>query len=211
LLESEESSVPFLQELLASAGEAVVRVTDAERAFELVARESFDLVVVASSTWDASATDACRRLFASRASRVLGVAGPCGADVRAAALAAGADDFVTYPIDVGEVVARVGALLRRRALHRRGPLAIDPLRRTVEVDSSTVSFTAREYELFYALVERNGEVVTREELLARVSRKPSGGASNWIDVHMSRIREKLGRRARMIETVRGVGYRLRTE
>ena len=71
-----------------------------------------------------------------------------------------------------------------------------------------MALTLREYDLLSALVERSGEVVTRRELASQVA---SGAESNAVDVHMSRIRDKLGSHAATIETVRGLGYRLRRQ
>lgn len=72
-----------------------------------------------------------------------------------------------------------------------------------------LALTQREYELLDALVAAAGAVVSRAELVDRVSRKPKALSSNWIEVHVNRLREKLGVHARLIETVRGAGYRLR--
>jgi DNA-binding response OmpR family regulator len=141
----------------------------------------------------------------------LGLAGPCLFEVRAAALRA-ADEFLSIPFEVEELVARALALVRRPSSGpgqaRAGGFGIDFGRRTVQVDGRNLPLTLREFDVVSALIERPGEVVSRQELAARIGSVAARG-SNIVDVHVSRIREKLGARASAIETVRGIGYRFR--
>ena len=133
-------------------------------------------------------------------------------------LGVGADDYVRKPFSVKELVARVGAVLRRgahegedeslRAL-RRGPIEIDPGRHEVTVDGESVRFTATEFRLLHFLAKRPGRVYERETLLRRVLGDDAFHVERNIDVHVRSIRKKLGERRDMIETVRGVGYKFR--
>jgi DNA-binding response OmpR family regulator len=131
----------------------------------------------------------------------------------AALVDAGADDFVLEPIQASEVVVRVQMALRRvvaQARWRWGPVEIDRVRRTCSLRGQMLTLTAREYALLSCLLEAGGEVMSRADLLSKVC----GGAkttlgSNLLEVHLSRLRDKLGADANMIETVRRAGYRLR--
>jgi DNA-binding response OmpR family regulator len=133
---------------------------------------------------------------------------------RVLVLDAGADDFIAKPFDPDELVARVNALVRRSGgvtNLQRGPLILDRDRRKATVNGSPVALTAREFDLLVHLARRADSVVTRSDLLAKVFGILFEPGSNVVDVHVSRVREKLGELAWMIETVRGVGYRLRTD
>lgn len=127
-------------------------------------------------------------------------------------LEAGADDYMVKPFDVEELVARVNALIRRASGHaqlRCGPVEIDRVARQVRCNGALIELTSREYALLLHLAYHAGKVVTRSELLSRVWETNFDPSSNFVEVHVSRLRDKLGDAASMIETVRGVGYRLR--
>lgn len=133
---------------------------------------------------------------------------------RVLGLEAGADDYVVKPFEIDELLARVQALLRRTHGFGRlkvGPLEIDRLQRRVAVDGAALDLTAREYALLLFLAHQPGRAVARSELLAHVWTTQFDPGSNLVDVHISRLRDKLGEHAWMIDTVRGKGYRLRTE
>jgi DNA-binding response OmpR family regulator len=133
-------------------------------------------------------------------------------------LGVGADDYVPKPFGVKELVARVRAVLRRRAAPveedarrplRRGPVEIDPARHEVRVDGRSEKFTATEFRLLHYLASRPGRVYERDVLLRRVLGDDAIRIDRTIDVHVRAIRKKLGRHRDLIETVRGVGYKFR--
>ena len=137
------------------------------------------------------------------------------------ALDAGADDYLSKPFGMMEMVSRVRALLRRSASQRRarqhdadlvdGPLELSPERHEVRLEGERIKLTAREYALLEYLMRSPGIVFTREELLRRVWGWDFDGGSRTVDVHVQTLRAKLGEHSDLIETVRGVGYRLRDE
>jgi two-component system response regulator QseB len=133
---------------------------------------------------------------------------------RIAGLNAGADDYVLKPFDLDELVARVRALLRRRAgtpgpLLECGDLALDPVRREVRKAGEAVQLSAREFGLLEALMQRPGAVLSREQLEDAVYGWGEEVGSNAVEVHLHHLRRKLG--AGSIRNVRGVGYKVMGE
>lgn len=132
---------------------------------------------------------------------------------RVLGLETGADDYMVKPFEVEEFVARVRALLRRSAGFARvqcGPLEVDRVGHRVLLSGAPMALTSREYALLAHLLQKTDKVVTRTELLAQVWETTFDPGSNLVEVHISRLREKLGAHSWMIETVRGAGYRLRS-
>ena len=126
----------------------------------------------------------------------------------------GADDYVTKPFSVRELMARVKAVLRRTAevesteIIRIGPLTIDSGKYEAYRNGEKITLTLKEYELLKRLAECPGKVLTRDFLLDRIWGYEFYGETRTVDVHIRHIRMKLGEDAGMIETVRGVGYKM---
>jgi two-component system OmpR family response regulator len=122
----------------------------------------------------------------------------------------GAADYVTKPFVLSELIARVGARVRdvgsARQRAERAGVRIDTDERTVDTGSGPVRLTDREYRLVRFLTDRSGKAVSRQELLANVWGMWFDPGTNVVEVTVGRIRQKLG--ADVIETVRGVGYRI---
>jgi DNA-binding response OmpR family regulator len=130
---------------------------------------------------------------------------------RIAGLNAGADDYVLKPFDLDELVARVRALLRRRAgggspVLECGSLVMDPVRREVNQGGQAVQLSAREFALLEALMQKPGAVLSREQLEDTVYGWGEEVGSNAVEVHLHNLRRKLG--ADTIRNVRGVGYKV---
>jgi DNA-binding response OmpR family regulator len=135
---------------------------------------------------------------------------------RVRGLESGADDYVTKPFSLRELVARVRAVLRRTprnapfnppAVYRRGSLVIDLDAVSVEVAGAPVRLTRREFELLRFFIGNPNRVLSRDRLLERVWGFNSAVESRSVDVHVGRLRSKLGTAGRQIETVIGMGYR----
>ena len=176
----------------------------------------YHLVVLDLGLPDGDGLSLCRELHrATNPPRVLVLTARDATGDKVLGLDAGADDYLTKPFDFAELAARVRALLRRPE-HARAPLLVsgdielDPAAHTVRRRGITVPLTAREFALLHFLMDRQGQVVTRSELLEAVWDANYDGMSNVVDVHVANVRRKLELPgdAPPIETVRGVGYRI---
>ena len=140
---------------------------------------------------------------------------------RIAGLKLGADDYVAKPFSPQELILRVGAVLRRvqqappagkgGKVVRVGPFTVDTGAARAEVDGRELDLTPTEYRLLLTLMERRGRVQSRRQLLEAVWEVTANIATRTVDMHVQRLRNKLGEHADWVETVRGFGYRFRTE
>jgi two-component system alkaline phosphatase synthesis response regulator PhoP len=138
---------------------------------------------------------------------------------RISGLDLGADDYVSKPFSVKELIARVRAVLRRTGARDEqeqvlaaGPVEIDLPAHRVLVAGEPVELTRKEFDLLTALIRSRGRVLTRDHLLERVWGYAYPGETRTVDVHIRRLRKKLGDRVKdHIETVVGVGYRFRSD
>jgi DNA-binding response OmpR family regulator len=134
-------------------------------------------------------------------------------------LTLGADDYVTKPFSVKVLLARVGSVLRRAETGadspadggtlRAGPLSIDTLKHEVLINNEVIKLTLTEFKLLSALLTARGRVLTRDQLMDKAMGTDVFVTDRAIDVHITAIRKKLGDANWLVNTVRGVGYRLR--
>lgn len=131
---------------------------------------------------------------------------------KVAGLDAGADDYITKPFSVLELLSRVRAVLRRTAGGKEellccGDICLDPRRRTVEVEGKTVELTYKEFELLHYLLRNRDLVLSRTQIMEKVWGFDFEGESRTVDMHIKTLRQKLGEAGGVIKTVRGVGYK----
>lgn len=174
---------------------------------------AFDAVVLDLMLPDGSGLDVLRELrVRGDATPVLLLTARDTVRDRVDGLDTGADDYLGKPFDLDEVAARLRAISRRSSgraspLLRRNGVVLDPARRTVEIDGNPVGLSRREFALLHALMERPGIILSKDQLQERLYGWQDDVESNAIEVHVHNLRAKIGREA--IETVRGIGYRLR--
>ena len=128
-------------------------------------------------------------------------------------LDSGADDYIPKPFGMMELLARIRAVLRRTGekkgeVHEYGGIQVYPDSRRVTVNGSEVSLTSKEFDLLTALISQPEKVCTRSQLLSTVWGYISDGESRTVDVHIKTLRQKLGEAGQLIETVRGMGYKI---
>ncbi len=172
----------------------------------------YDAVIVDLSLPDGSGIDLIRQARARNfRSAIVVVTARGRVSDRIAGLDAGADDYMLKPIDLDELAARLRAIDRRQSgrtaeLHIVGALTIDTVARTVMRDDKPVNLTAQEFAVLSALIRRPGAIVSRARIEEALYNWDKAVESNTIEVHVHRLRRKLG--TRTIETYRGQGYRL---
>lgn len=129
-------------------------------------------------------------------------------------LDSGADDYIPKPFGMMEMISRVKALLRRTepekrsGIHQVGPIVVDLGKHTVKVSGEQVGLTYKEFELLCYLMENEGIVLTRDQLLSKIWGYDFDGETRTVDVHIRTLRQKLGVASNYIETIRGIGYKM---
>ena len=205
---------------LQSEGFDTTTVHDGLAALDRAAERTPDLVVLDVMLPGLDGIGVCRRLQAERPVPVLMLTARDDEADTLVGLAVGADDYMTKPFSMRELVARVRALLRRveRAEELRrvptaalvvGDLEVDPSSRRVRVDGQVVHLTPIEFDLVALLAARAGTVLTREQLLADVWGWADASGTRTVDSHLKALRRKLG--AHRFRTVHGVGYALEAD
>ncbi len=215
ILEDDPKIARFVAQVLREEGYAVDHATTGTDALRLAELGGYDIVILDWMVPDIDGLSVCREL------RRRGVVTPIlmlsargQVSERVLGLETGADDYLVKPFEVEELVARARALARRTVGYARircGALEIDRIERSVFLAGHRLALTAREFSLLLRLALHADKAVTRTDLLANVWEASFDTGSNILEVHVSRLRDKMGEHASMIETVRGVGYRLRSQ
>jgi DNA-binding response OmpR family regulator len=193
----------------------VITAEDGPAALEAVRQQAPDIVVLDVMLPGLDGVEVCRQLRAFSDAYVLMLTARGEETDRVVGLSIGADDYLVKPFSPRELVARIKALLRRpRAPLGAGPagLKVDAQRHEVVVDGRPVHPTVIEFDLLAALARAPGTVLSRQQLLDQVWGEDFVGDDHLLDVHIAKLRTKLGDDAgqpRFVETVRGVGFRLR--
>jgi len=215
LLEDNPKVARFLAQIFTENGYIVDVCDSGADALKHATTGVYDVVVLDWMVPDVDGVATCRAIRkAGIATPILMLTARALPSERVLGLDSGADDYLTKPFDIEELLARVRALIRRASEGgklRCGELEIDQIAHQARLRGQALVLTTREFALLLALAKRADQVVTRTDLLANIWSVSFDSGSNLLDVHMSRLRDKLGDCRWMIETVRGRGYRLRTE
>jgi two-component system KDP operon response regulator KdpE len=218
IVEDEQQIRRFVRAALEDEGCRVVESDSAGRGVEEIAQEKPDLVILDLGLPDRDGVEVIRDVRAWSAVPVIILSARAQEEDKVRALDAGADDYLSKPFGVGELLARVRALVRRgRAGHREGDhvvqfgdVTIDLARRIVERGGSPVHLTAIEYRLLSVLVSNASRVLTHRQLLKDVWGPGYADSTHYLRVYIARLREKLERdatRPQFFLTETGVGYR----
>jgi two-component system response regulator MprA len=213
---------PDLREFLGSElgveGYSCAVAGSGQEALVQLRRERFDLVLLDWGLPDFSGVEVCERLRASNITTpVLMLTAHDDVAERVMALDAGADDYLTKPFSINELLARVRAQLRRSQLSQGetsqfslGDLNLDLMRREVHRDGVLITLSQREFELLAFLIRQPEKVHPRQEILEAVWGSPFIGDPNLLDVYVGYLRRKLEKPGlpRLIHNVRGVGFSL---
>ena len=220
IVEDEPDIAGLMKHALERGGEMQVEIVNTgAAALKSVMEEPPGLVLLDLNLPFIDGLEVCRLLRgrpSSAAIPIIMVTARTGESDRVSGLEMGADDYVTKPFSLRELVARVRAVLRRpppaadaerHPGYQKGRLAIDFEAVSVRVSGASVRLTKREFELLRFLVENRNRVLSRDRLLERVWGLDRQVETRSVDVHVGRLRGKLGQAGRQIETVIGMGYR----
>ncbi len=217
VVDDEHDALDLIEFNLRGAGFEVITADNGSAALHQARTAHPDLVVLDLMIPEVDGLEVCkilRRDPATAGLPIIMLTAKAGEVDRVLGLELGADDYLTKPFSPRELVLRVRGLLRRRQesekKHERlalGELHIDIPAHRVTVAGRRVDLTATEFKLLALLAQRRGRVQTREQLLRDVWEYDNIIDTRTVDTHMRRLREKLGRAAKYLDTVRGVGYR----
>jgi DNA-binding response OmpR family regulator len=219
IVEDEHDIAGLIKHTLERSGDADAEIVGSgDAALKAVADHPPDLIILDLNLPVVNGVEVCRILRSRSDGKhlpIIMLTARTSEDDRVTGLELGADDYVTKPFSLRELNARVRAVLRRSAakeersasVYRGTHLTADFDAVSVSVDGETIKLTRREFELLKYLVQNKNRVVSRDRLLERVWGYERSVETRSVDVHVGRLRNKLGQAGRQIETVIGLGYR----
>jgi DNA-binding response OmpR family regulator len=222
LVEDDLRLAALTREYLEGHGLAVVHVADGRRGLDEALRTRFDAVLLDLMLPGKDGLEVCRELRGRSDVPILVLTARGEEADRVLGLELGADDYLAKPFSPRELLARIRAVTRRargkagpsREVVQVGGLLVDPAARRVTLDGVEIALTGYEFSLLEALARRAGRVLSREQLMELAKGNAEDAFDRSIDVHVSRLRQKLGddpKRPRLLKTVRGAGYLLAGE
>ena len=219
VVEDEKKVASFIKQGLEEEGYAVDVALDGEKGLEMALDRVHDLIILDISLPKRDGLQVLKKLRQQRVNiPVLILTVRATIEDKILGLDAGADDYLTKPFAFQELVARVRALLRRRAeaepaLLQVADLILDPARRVVSRGGEKIELTAKEFALLEYFMRNPGRVLTRTLMIEHVWNYDFDTMTNIIDVYVAYLRKKIdsGREPKLIHTVRGVGYVLKAE
>lgn len=217
IVEDEEKLARFVELELAYEGYEVQKAADGRTGLEMAESGHFDLILLDVMLPGLNGLEVLRRLRRSSCVPVIMLTARDAVMDKVTGLDSGADDYVTKPFAIEELLARIRVTLRKnrpeQSATKVGRLSLDPAKHIVCMDDVELSLTKREFDLLQLLMENKGIVLTRDVLLQRVWGYDYQGETNTVDVYIRFLRQKIDEAfdVKYIHTVRGVGYVLREQ
>ena len=219
IVDDEADILTLLEYNLEKAGFKVISANDGPDAVEITKREKPDIIILDIMLPSMEGTEVCKILKSGDATRHIPIImlTAKGEEVdRIVGFELGADDYITKPFSPRELILRVKAVLKRgqeqgAKIINAGPITIDVERSLATADGKLLKLTAIEFKLLLELAKSDGKVLSRDTLLDRAWGTEVYITDRTVDTHIRRLREKLGKTSKYIETVRGFGYRFREE
>jgi len=219
--EDEEDVLALICSALKNAGFLPIRAANGRVALDLARSEKPALIILDLMLPELHGLEVCKALKAHAPTKgipIVMLTAKAEEIDRIVGLELGAEDYVTKPFSPRELVLRVQGLLRRAsgkpdqdALLRHGEISVDRTQHQVAVKGKPIELTATEFKLLATLIERRGRIQSRDVLLNDVWSYDAAIDTRTVDTHVRRLREKLGKAADAIETIRGFGYRMAAE
>ncbi|MEI7554477.1 response regulator transcription factor [Candidatus Chlorohelix sp.] len=219
VVEDEQKIARLLRRVLTEERHNVDVAFDGISGLELAESGSYDLIVLDLMLPGMDGVEICRRIRSERIDSILLMLTARGAvEDRVMGLNAGADDYLTKPFAISELMARVNALLRRRdrvpetsnAVLKVGDLTLDLIRHEVTRSGRHIELTAKEFSLLEYLMRHPGQVLTRTQITDQIWRYDMEALSNVVDTYIHYLRDKIdkGFSPPLLKTIRGIGYKL---
>ena len=220
IVEDEKDIIEVLRYYLEKEGYRVHVAQDGFAALEVAARVVPNLILLDLMLPKLDGLEVCKRLKSEERLRsipVLMLTAKAEESDKVKGLDIGADDYITKPFGAKELVARVKAHLRRvdgglpDKTYAYGQLTVDTVKHEIKYDGSEIELTAKEFELLLYLLENKGRVLTRDMILNHVWGYNYFGSTRTVDVHITRLRQKLPVLADAISTIKSFGYKLKEQ
>jgi len=222
VVEDDRNLLDVLQYNLTRDGYSVILATDGSQALDLARQDKPDLIILDVMLPKLNGFEVCRILRKETTSPIIMLTAKTDELDKIIGLEIGADDYVTKPFSMRELLARVRAMLRRAKMlepkpvtgtsyFKIGNLEVDIARRKVTLNDATVDLTPKEFDLLAFLAKNKGLVFSREQLLEKVWGYDFAGGTRTVDVHIHWLRQKIendAARPQRLVTVRGAGYKL---
>lgn len=219
LIEDEEKLARFVELELCYEGYSVTKAYSGRTGCDLALSEPFDLILLDIMLPELNGMEVLRRIRRSSSVPVIMLTARDSVTDKVSGLDLGADDYVTKPFAIEELLARIRTALRKSTVKQEGELLsagrlrLDPLRHLVTVDDQPVDLTKREFDLLHYLLKNKDVVLSRDALLENVWDYEFDGGTNAVDVYVRFLRGKIDDvfGFKLIHTVRGVGYVIKDE
>jgi len=227
LVEDEKSIADGIIYNLKNEGLKVTHVDEGKIALDIFDEEHFDLLILDIMLPEVSGLEICQSIRKSSNVPIIMLTAKDDENDKIRGLEMGADDYITKPFSVKELISRIKAVLRRTKNSellngldedinsvkeiKIGNIAMNPLRYEARIDDEIIELRPREFELLYYLCENAGNIVSRDKLFSKVWGYSFAGNSKSLDVHIQRIRERIEvnpKSPQRLTTIRGVGYKL---